>query len=154
MLAPLRPLHSGEHTRSGQPARHPLSRWTGLTAQAEKPARKDTGWPYGMDALKRLPADPLRTQPGARYPLYPASPRLPPPSRPRSVARRRTIITILLRFIPALLQLLPTTSLIAAILLMVALGHSCAAKGDAHRKQTGKERASQYVLEFHRVLQR
>jgi hypothetical protein len=61
----------------------------------------------------------------------------------------------LLRFIPALLP--ATTQLIAAILLMVALSHSCAAKGDAHhnpRKQPSKERASQCVLEFHRVLQK
>jgi hypothetical protein len=57
----------------------------------------------------------------------------------------------LLRFIPALLPLLPAATTTA---LMVALGHSCAAKGDAHRKQTGKERASQCVLELHRVLQR
>src|SRR5205807_7887390 len=77
-----------------------------------------------------LPADPLRTQPGARYPLYPASLRLPPPSRRRTVRTvRRTIITILLAFIPALLPLLPA-AIAAAVL--VALRHSCSSEGDVH----------------------
>lgn len=95
-----------------------------------------------------LPADPLRTHPGSRYPLYPAAPRLPPPSGRRSVrAGRRAVITILLRFTPALLPLLPATAV------LIVLSHSRAAKGDdphhnPRKHETGKERASKCVLDF------